>query len=718
MINGYIPEPQNTFQTLERRTPLVSRRWKRSSRLMAFCISLFFLFAAASDAAPVLPGQDEVDWPLMPVLLSHARIAREAERLTGEAPTARAAEQQLQRVLRSRDATEQRIAAVVLAAHYRRNGRTSDAAALVADYGDLRPDNLAPDRLEAFLEHARLEASLGHPLAAFRALDYARDRVEGLGAPLVRVAYADVMELVPDHAKAIDWLNEALTVGNRWARPRSVSEGEDPVAPPGADRWPPLRTAIEQRIRALEFKLAVEEWGIDYVRYRFAQEARKAGHPLARDFTDTSTIYPGRGAGRAEIAGADFEFALALYDQLIAEASDTVFGEAAQLYRAYCLIHLGRSRDAERALQRLLSASAAGLYRGEALLTLGDIELQERWNPQAARRWYESGLSWARQAESVQRDARLYAVPSQAAQAARAPAQRQRMLPSGVIQGEAIPPGAVVNRLTADWYLDWLQAELLFRLGFLDALAGDWDAAREHWQRVAEHDPLLKRAQDNRYFNTLRRLDGASRNGYLVGLAEENARISPRVKPALWWADFQHLREEFESAGSLYRRLYDAAASRNDAPLGARAGLGIMLVIDSDSPGEAGTHARSRAREVGSEVLALFPRAPASAYVAFMLAENWDQAVDPELTRAMEDYRNVYRNYPNSRHARPARFYGILHGIRMVRLDKLDQYEREIEQFSRDYPEHPDWTYLLKERLELYREYDRLYGSQYRARRR
>ena len=107
------------FQALECRTPLVSRRWKCCVRLMTVYIGLFFLFAAVSDAAPTLPGQDEVDWPLMPVLLSHDRIAREAERLTGKAPTVRATEQQLQRVLRSRDTTEQRIAAVVLAAHYR-----------------------------------------------------------------------------------------------------------------------------------------------------------------------------------------------------------------------------------------------------------------------------------------------------------------------------------------------------------------------------------------------------------------------------------------------------------------------------------------------------------------------------------------------------------------------------------------------------------------------
>jgi len=84
MSTSAFPATAAPFQTLERRTALVSRPWKFRSRLAGVYISLFFLFVAASNAAPVLPGQDEVDWPLMPVLLSHDRIAREADRLTGE----------------------------------------------------------------------------------------------------------------------------------------------------------------------------------------------------------------------------------------------------------------------------------------------------------------------------------------------------------------------------------------------------------------------------------------------------------------------------------------------------------------------------------------------------------------------------------------------------------------------------------------------------------
>ena len=44
---------------------------------------------------------------------------------------------------------------------------------------DLSPENIAPDKLEAFLEYARLEAVTGNPLSAFRsALDYARERAQ------------------------------------------------------------------------------------------------------------------------------------------------------------------------------------------------------------------------------------------------------------------------------------------------------------------------------------------------------------------------------------------------------------------------------------------------------------------------------------------------------------------------------------------------------------
>lgn len=203
------------------------------------------------------------------------------------------------------------------------------------------------------------------------------------------------------------------------------------------------------------------------------------------------------------------------------------------------------------------------------------------------------------------------------------------------------------------------------------------------------------------YFNTLRRLEGAARNGYFVGQDEENARISDRVKPALWWADLHHLREEFEVAESLYRRLYSGAAARHDATLAARAGLGIMFVLNADTrgPPQEARVQLSLAREMGEQVLERFSRAPAAGYVAFMIAHSWDYGPNRDYAEAAAAYRRCYRDHPRSRHARPARFYEIFKGMNP---QSVAEYAPLVRRYAQDFPDRPE-TGFLQQRLEEYR---------------
>jgi tetratricopeptide (TPR) repeat protein len=673
---------------------------ERLRLLWRVCSSTALLFASALPALAAPPH----------LIAPDARIERAATQLAeARSPAAaRPIENALQRHLRDRDDAVRATAAAVLAAHHRASGRRDEAARLVAPWADLHPDNLVPGRLEALLEHARIEAERGHALAAFRILDWVRERANtGLPAIVVRIALADCVELAPDYARAHAWLKEALEHGDRWANPGAVSETDArPARPEGAGRWDAWRAGILRRMAELDFRVKIDRWGEEYAYYWRAQHARKADHPLATDFTDTARLYPGEGAGRARVPEADEALALEYYDAIIAKHPETVFAEAAGLYRAFCLVKLGRSAEAERDLERFIAARPMGLYRGEALLTLGDVALQERWDPRAARTRYEQALDWCGRVKGLQDGARLYAVPEKARDQARAPGAWQTMQPSGVIARERMPPDAVINRDTAPWYLDRLQAELRYRLGFLDALAGNWDAALAHWRNVAEHDPLLARAQQQRYFNTLRRLEGAAKNRYFVGEDEENARIAERVRPAIWWADFCHMRERFDEAESLYRRLHRAADARNDGVIAARAGLGLMLRYY----GEAMRHERdrqdalmARARETGEAVLDRFPRNPASAYVAFMIG----YATPSTSAAGRAAFERVVRDYPRSRHAAEARFRPLMAA---VAPSNLEQYLPAIEAFRRDFPDST-WTRLLDDEVEYIHEHRRLYGG-------
>lgn len=103
---------------------------------------------------------------LVPLIEPDARIERAADSL--EHPRAsRSAEQALLRLTRDRDETVRAAASAVLAAQYRRTDRLDQAAPLLEPWADLRPENLAPNRLEALLEYARGEAQGGLRLPHF-----------------------------------------------------------------------------------------------------------------------------------------------------------------------------------------------------------------------------------------------------------------------------------------------------------------------------------------------------------------------------------------------------------------------------------------------------------------------------------------------------------------------------------------------------------------------
>ena len=161
------------------------------------------------------------------------------------------------------------------------------------------------------------------------------------------------------------------------------------------------------------------------------------------------------------------------------------------------------------------------------------------------------------------------------------------------------------------------------------------------------------------------------------------------------------MREEFDAAESLYRRLYDTAASRNDGPVAARAGLGIMLQHLGDALQRPREQDRilARSRALGEEILERFPNAPASAYVAFQIAYSIPLGDDEGRAASKAAYERVLADYPRSRHVKESRFREI---FSQMNTRTLEQYLPAIEQFRRDFPDSN-----LNINLESYAEYIR-----------
>ena len=306
---------------------------------------------------------------------------------------------------------------------WRERNNTQQASLLVEEYSNPTPDNLNWPFVLGYIQAARLSAEEGQTFDAVRRLEIARDKSEGLGKIAALRALSLIVEEQPDLEKALGFEKRALTTGKRWFKRKRISEsaGFEP-AKEGAEIWEKLKPIIEARIADLERRVDIDRYGLDYVLYREAQALRKAGHPAALDFTDIVAAFRMRNERLApSIPGADFEAARKQYIEITEIFPEGVYTEASHLYAAVCLAHLGDLRGAMRELTDFYKRDPDGIYRGEALLLLGELYLVGQWDRANAKEAYTRAAAWAASVGERQRILDTYAMPEKSAKVSKPP---------------------------------------------------------------------------------------------------------------------------------------------------------------------------------------------------------------------------------------------------------------------------------------------------------
>ncbi len=311
------------------------------------------------------------------------------------------------------------------------------------------------------------------------------------------------------------------------------------------------------------------------------------------------------------------------YDGLIAEYPESIYAEASRCYRIYCLLDLatetgaarvagavadaeerlarlveerdaarrervvaallerrqrqidacrselavlrgvpvgGAAREAaERAASDLVSANPYGLYRGEALLALGDHLLFVVLDQARAERYLARAHRWCEEAATADTELAAFAIPDQAREVTAAPENAFGVDDWGNLEQADVPIGAVIHRRTAPWYLDRLRARAAGRLGFLAFVDGRLDDARRWYEVVRETDPETAYLAERDEWNDYRRLTWGLEHGYLYAHPEELARYRGRQRFAVLLADFAFVNGDHARAAGLYRDLLDDA---------------------------------------------------------------------------------------------------------------------------------------------------------------
>jgi tetratricopeptide (TPR) repeat protein len=562
---------------------------------------------------------------------------------------------------------------------------TQQALLLVEEYTSPTPENLQWPFVLGYIQAAKLSAESGQTYDAVRRLGTARDKSEGLGKIAALRALSVIVEEQPDLEKALAFEKRALSTGKSWFKRKRISEtaGLEP-AKEGSEIWEKLKPIIEARIVDLERRVEIDRFGLDYVMYREAQILRRAGHPAALDFTDIAAAFRMKNERFASpVPGADFEAAREHYLEIIRLFPEGVYAEAAQLYAAVCLAHLEDVRGAIRELSAFYQRDPDGLYRGHALLLLGDLYLTAQWDRVNAKEAYTRASAWAATVGERQRILETYAVPEKSAKVSKPPVVPRSINQYFQIEKKELEPGMLVNRITADWVLPTLRREAEWKLGFLAVVDGETESARKHFDQALALDRLMQRAVGRRAYNVYSRLQIGIKNGFFIGEEVEMKQIDGKVRLAMHWADFNFMMENFELAQSLYRRIERAAREEKDPAALVRATVGEISVRQAvEDP------------DVGYETPRLFlmvmehPEAPASPWLLWECAciTRGDPMQYPEL------YNLIIEKYPDSRHALEVRYNQV------IKLAWKYHEERRvmIEQFKRDYPDKPRYHLYLE----------------------
>lgn len=500
---------------------------------------------------------------------------------------------------------------MVIVRHFRKRGQAADALELVAPHADFEPENIQPPRIECFLEAALCRAAQGQVRDALKRLRFAETHAEGLALMRVLLARADLFLQADGYKKAIGAYENALSKGNQHYRPKRVSESEAPEPVPGTDQWRELRQTIKDRLAEARKQWDIARYGKGFAYYRIARRAERDGN---------------------------YEYAVTVYELLARMVPDSVYADAAAFQRALLLEKIGFNDKADEAFRDFLRAEPLGLYRGEAWLHLGENALLRDLDTRAARRHFSRTLDWIRRVTERQRQIDLHIVPEKARDITAPPVQALVLNENRELVPADEPPEAVVNRQTADWYLDRLAWQAEFHLGFLEFANRDYDAALERWTSAFKRNEQLRDQHKSQLASFYQRLENACRGRRFIATPQEMKAFRPgKERLQLMLADFHALWLRWKPAERLYTDLLENHRLSDNQ---------TAVVLRCLAQNFIQRNELDKAREMLARIMEKFPRSPAVSAACYRLAQ---KTKNPE--QAVRLFRQAHSSNPNSKTA-------------------------------------------------------------------
>jgi tetratricopeptide (TPR) repeat protein len=299
------------------------------------------------------------------------------------------------------------------------------------------------------------------------------------------------------------------------------------------DDLAPFMSRLRKGLDEARYAWDIERYGKAFVRYRDAERHRRQTKR--------------------------YERAIEVYEELAREYPDTIWAEAAGFYTGWCLREQSKLREAAGWWRKFIADDPHGLYRGEAMIALGDLTLEHDLNAPRAIERYEQAIGWLAEIEQYDEKNEPEKVEDRARQVAAAAASRVARDGWGNVVVADNRIGAVVNRSNTPWYLDKLRYDAHLKLGFAHAAAGNNEQATEAFATLQTYDARAEEDEKRIWDTTSQRLAKAldpQRNG--PRNENDHLRVfQGKRRVAAYLGNLNYDALEWDKARALYTRLLD-----------------------------------------------------------------------------------------------------------------------------------------------------------------
>ena len=453
---------------------------------------------------------------------------------------------ELKQKVQSKDRIEACTARAALATFYRTQDDLRKTRKLIDPFTQPTPVNGRYPDVLVFAEATRCYTAAGELAEALRMLAFAEPHADEIGTFILAEAKADCFMQVERWAESKELYQKAME--HCRAILEHVPKGS--AAMEEFEKTPEFREArkavgrIRSKFAEVQEQLDIQELGLDFVHFRKADSYRVEGN---------------------------LQQAASIYTHLIESVPDSIYAHAAEFLRHHCITGKRAIAQQFRYLDRFYDNNPGGLYRGEALLKMGELYLLHEFDPDDAREKLELAVVWARKMRENRRTADAAGipdVPDKSRQASAPPEKPYEFTPSKVGQGllspAPPPPGTLVNRRTAPWYLDNLEERAHLGLAFCCMVDDDWEAAADEVDAMLTLNPQVKALNDDGVVSTYYRLRKACAQSRLVTEPEEFKGIDRRLKLRVMYAEFLYLQTQFQQALNILNQTYELAVDRRD----------------------------------------------------------------------------------------------------------------------------------------------------------